>query len=219
MQIIIVGGGKTGSHLAARLTDDGAAVTVIENRPEAAQRVRTSCPAATVIEGSGADPRVLERAGVHMVDAVAAVTGEDEVNLVVSLLAKMEFSVPRVVARVNSPANAWMFTPANGVDVGVNQAEITARFIMEGMNARDVYTLMRLGRDDHRIVQATVAPGARVAGRALRHIAFPAETIVVGVDHEGTLAVPNGDTVLAPGDEAVLFTTDGSTNELRRLFS
>ena len=216
MQIIIVGGGKTGSHLAARLTDDGAAVTVIENRPEAAQRVRTSCP---VIEGSGADPRVLERAGVHMVDAVAAVTGEDEVNLVVSLLAKMEFSVPRVVARVNSPANAWMFTPANGVDVGVNQAEITARFIMEGMNARDVYTLMRLGRDDHRIVQAMVAPGARVAGRALRDIAFPAETIVVGVDHEGTLAVPNGDTVLAPGDEAVLFTTDGSTDELRRLFS
>ena len=66
MQIIIVGGGKTGSHLAARLTDDGAAVTVIENRPEAAQRVRTACPAATVIEGSGADPRVLERAGVHI---------------------------------------------------------------------------------------------------------------------------------------------------------
>ena len=188
MQIIIVGGGKTGSHLAARLTDDGAAVTVIENRPEAAKRVRTACPAATVIEGSGADPRGLERAGVHRVDAVAAVTGEDEVNLVVSLLAKMEFSVPRVVARVNSPANAWMFTPANGVDVGVNQAEITARFIMEGMNARDVYTLMRLGRDDHRIVQATVAPGARVAGRALRDIAFPAETIVVGIDHEGTLA-------------------------------
>ena len=112
-----------------------------------------------------------------------------------------------------------MFTPANGVDVGVNQAEITARFIMEGMNARDVYTLMRLGRDDHRIVQVTVASGARVAGRALRDIAFPAETIVVGIDHEGTLAVPNGDTALAPGDEAVLFTTDGSTDELRRLFS
>ncbi len=219
MQIIIVGGGKTGSHLAARLTDDGAAVTVIEQRSERAERLRASCPAATVIEGSGADPQVLERAGIHMVDAVAAVTGEDEVNLVVSLLAKMEFSVPRVVARVNSPANAWMFTPANGVDVGVNQAEITARFILEGMNARDVYTLMRLGRDDHRIVQATVAPGSRVAGCALRDITFPDETIVVGVDHGGALAVPNGDTVLSPGDEAVLFTTDEGTDELRRLFS
>ena len=219
MQIIIVGGGKTASHLAERLTEDGAAVTVIEGRPEVARHLRAACPTATVIEGSGSDPQVLERAGIHMVDALAAVTGEDEVNLVVSMLAKMEFSVPRVVARVNSPANAWMFTPANGVDVGVNQAEITARFILEGMNARDVYTLMSLGRDDHRIVQATVAPSSHVAGKTLRDIAFPAETIVAGIEHEGALAVPNGDTILAPGDEAVLFTTDEGTEELRRLFS
>ena len=205
MQIIIVGGGKTGSHLAERLTEDGAAVTVIEGRPEVARHLRAACPTATVIEGSGSDPQVLERAGIHMVDALAAVTGEDEVNLVVSMLAKMEFSVPRVVARVNSPANAWMFTPANGVDVGVNQAEITARFILEG--------------NDNRMVQATGAPSSHVAGKTLRDIAFPAETIVAGVEHEGALAVPNGDTILAPGDEAVLFTTDEGTEELRRLFS
>ena len=219
MQIIIVGGGKAGAHLATRLSGDGAHVTVIEGRPEAIERLKRLCPTCSIVEGNASNPDVLEKAGILIADALTAVTGADETNLVVSMLAKMEYSVPRVVARVNNPANAWMFTPANGVDVAVNQAEITARFVVEGMNAHDVYTLMKLGRDEHSIVQATVAPSAHVAGKTLRDIAFPAETIVAGVEHEGALAVPNGDTILAPGDEAVLFTTDEGTEELRRLFS
>ena len=116
-------------------------------------------------------PETLETAGVRIADAVAAVTGKDETNLVTSMLAKMEFAAPRVVARVNDPANAWMFTPANGVDVGVNQAEITGRFVLEGINVHDVYTLMKLGRDEHRIVQATV--GAQRAWRAWRSRTSP----------------------------------------------
>lgn len=219
MQIIIVGGGKTGAYLASALTADGASVTVIEPRPEAIARIMRSCPGARIIEGTGSDPQTLEEAGIRIADAVAAVTGQDETNLVVAMLAKMEFSVPRVVARVNDPANAWMFTPANGVDVGVNQAELLGRFIVEGMNLRDVYTLMRLGRDEHSIVQATVGEHARVAGAALRDIEFPAQTIVVAVDHGGDLVAPNGDTILHPGDEAVIFTSEQTTDEIRRLFS
>ena len=219
MQVIIVGGGKTGGHLASRLTDDGIAVTVIEQRAEVAERVRHACPAATVIEGSGSDPEVLERAGVRIVDAIAAVTGLDETNLVTSMLAKMEYAVPRVVARVNNPANAWMFTPVNGVDVGVNQAEITARFVIEGMDVHDMYTLMKLGRDEHSIVQVTVGAQARVAGLALKEVSFPAETIVTALEHEGNLIVPNGDAVLEPGDEAIIFTSEEGRDEIRRLFS
>ena len=219
MQIIIVGGGKTGTYLASTLIADGASVTVIENRPEAIARLKRACPDARVLEGNGSDPQLLEEAGVRMADAVAAVTGKDEANLVVAMLAKMEFSVPRVVARVNDPANAWMFTPANGVDVGVNQAEIMARFIVEGMDAHDVYTLMRLGRDQHSIVQATVGVQARVAGMALKDISFPAQTIVVAIDRGGDLTVPNGSSVLQPGDEAIIFTSEEGTDEIRRLFS
>ena len=219
MQVIIVGGGKTGGHLASRLTDDDIAVTVIEQRAEVAERVRRACPTATVIEGSGSDPEVLERAGVRIADAVAAVTGLDETNLVTSMLAKMEYAVPRVVARVNNPANAWMFTPVNGVDAGVNQAEITARFVIEGMDVHDMYTLMKLGRDEHSIVQVTVGAQARVAGLALKEVSFPAETIVIALEHEGNLIVPNGDAVLEPGDEAIIFTSEEGRDEIRRLFS
>ena len=89
MQVIIVGGGKTGAHLASRLTDDGIAVTVIEQRVEVVKRLCQICPNVSVIEGSGSDPEVLERAGVRIADAVAAVTGLDETNLVTSMLAKM----------------------------------------------------------------------------------------------------------------------------------
>lgn len=219
MQIIIAGGGKTGSHLARRLLEDGASVTVIEERAEAAERLERDVPACRVICASASDPQVLEQAGVRMADAVAAVAGEDETNLVISMLAKMEYSVPRVVARVNNPANAWMFTPANGVDVGVNQAEICARFILEGMDARDMYTLMRLGRDDHAIVQAKVGPRAQAAGLRLEEIEFPAETIVVAVERDGELTVPNGSTVLEAGDEAVIFTSRDGRDQIRRLFS
>ena len=219
MQIIIVGGGKIGGHLASQLIADGNAVAVIERRADVAARLAQACPEADVVEGSASDPQVLERAGVHMADVVAIVTGSDEVNLVAAMLAKMEFSVPRVIARVNNPANAWMFTPANGVDVGVNQAELIGRFILEGMTLRDVYALMKLGRDEHCIVQAAVRAGSRVDGAKLRNIDFPAQTIVVAVERGGEITVPNGETVLAAGDEAVLFTSQEGRNGIRRLFS
>ena len=219
MQIIIAGGGKIGAHLASQLCADGEAVTVIEQRPDAIERLRRTCPDCTVIEDSAANPRVLERAGVHMADVVAAVTGQDEVNLVISMLAKMEFSVPRVIARVNDPANAWMFTPVNGVDAGINQAEITVRFIREGMNLRDMFTLMKLGRDEHSIVQATVNPGSRVENVPLSKIDFPDQTIVVAVDRNDSLTVPNGRTVLRAGDEAVLFCSREGRDAIRRLFA
>ena len=219
MQIIIAGAGKIGAHLASQLCADGETVTVIEQRADAVERLRRTCPDCTIIEDSAADPRALERAGIHMADVLAAVTGKDEVNLVIAMLAKMEFSVPRVVARVNDPANAWMFTPANGVDAGVNQAEILTRFIREGMSLRDMFTLMKLGRDEHSIVQATVKPGSRVDGMPLSNIEFPEQTIVVAVDRAGSLSVPNGRTVLRAGDEAVLFCSREGKDGIRRLFA
>lgn len=219
MQIVIVGGGKTGRYLAGRLIDDGASVTVIEKRDEAAKSVQRHCPGCTVVTGNASDPAVLQRAGIRMADALAAVTGKDETNLVVSMLAKMEFSVGRVVARVNNPANEWMFVPKNGVDVGVNHAELAARFVIEGIDASDVYTLMRLGRDGCALVQAKVGARSKAAGHAIKDIAFPPETVVVAVRRGETMRIPNGSTVLEEGDEAVLFTGAQGRDEIRRLLS
>jgi trk system potassium uptake protein TrkA len=129
MKVIIVGGGKVGTSLALLLLGKGYSVKVIEAARERISRLQQDLPADVVASGNGTDPVVLEAAGILGVDVVAATTGQDETNLVVTNLARFVFSIPRVVARVNNPKNAWMFTPMMGVDVAVNQADLMASLI------------------------------------------------------------------------------------------
>jgi trk system potassium uptake protein TrkA len=129
MKVIIVGGGKVGTSLALLLLEKGYAVKVIEAEKESISRLQQDLPTDAVALGNGTDPAVLEAAGVRGMDVVAATTGQDETNLVVTNLARFVFNVPRVVARVNNPKNVWMFTPVMGVDVAVNQADLMARLI------------------------------------------------------------------------------------------
>jgi trk system potassium uptake protein TrkA len=129
MKVIIVGGGKVGTSLALLLLEKGHAVKVIETAREKISRLQQDLPANVVALGNGTDPVVLEATGILGVDVVAATTGQDETNLVVTNLARFAFNVPRVVARVNNPKNAWMFTAMMGVDVAVNQADLMAGLI------------------------------------------------------------------------------------------
>ncbi len=131
--VIIVGGGKVGSYLASYLLQRGWSVSVIEIRHEEMARLGSELehPNARVLCGSGTDPNLLESAGIRQAAVIAAVTGDDEVNLVVTSLARFEFHVPRTIARVNNPKNAWLHTAAMGVDVALNQADIIAHMIAE----------------------------------------------------------------------------------------
>jgi len=129
VKVIVVGGGKVGTSLALLLLQKGYTVKVIEAQKEKIPQLQKDLPANAVASGNGTDPVVLEAAGILGVDIVAATTGQDETNLVVTNLARFAFNVPRVVARVNNPKNAWMFTPMMGVDVAVNQADLMATLI------------------------------------------------------------------------------------------
>src|SRR4030042_1540882 len=146
MNVIIVGGGKVGTHLAAVLLAEGHRVQVIEVRREEIPELQAALqhPQGGVTLGSGTDPNVLEGAGIRQATVVAAVTGADETNLVVTSLARFEFNVPRTIARVNNPKNAWMYTPEMGVDVALNQADLIARLIAEEMSLGDMMTLLKL---------------------------------------------------------------------------
>ena len=129
--VIIVGGGMVGTSLASMLLEKGYGVKVIEMERDELPRLQRDLLAKTVLPGDGTDPDVLEAAGIRAADVVAATTGEDETNLVVTSLARFAFNVPRTVARVNNPKNAWMFTPLMGVDVAVSQADMMARLIVK----------------------------------------------------------------------------------------
>jgi trk system potassium uptake protein len=141
MKVIIVGGGQVGSYIASLLLTSGHEICVIENREKIFKKIEKELLANTLIFGSGSDPEILESAGVASANVVAAVTGSDEVNLVVSTLAKLEFGIQRVVARVNNPKNAWLFNGGMGVDVGINQAEILAHFVVNEMCIKDIFNV------------------------------------------------------------------------------
>ena len=129
--VIIVGGGMVGTSLASMLLEKGYDVKLIEMERGELPRLQRDMLAKTVVLGNGTDPDVLEAAGIRAADVVAATTGQDETNLVVTSLARFAFNVPRTVARVNNPKNSWMFTPVMGVDVEVNQADTMARLIIK----------------------------------------------------------------------------------------
>lgn len=217
MNIIIVGGGKTGSYLASQLGERGEEVKVIESRKLVAERLEARLPKGTVVRGIGSSPDVLEVAGVLRADIVIAVTGDDEVNLVVSMLAKMEYNVGRVIARVNNPANAWMFDASMGVDVAIDQTALITRSVEGGIDIEDVLTILRLGEDGHSIVQGEVHPRASVVGKTISEAQVPDGLVFVAIERGGETIVPNGGTELRAGDRVVAFTDDEGRGFLGRI--
>ncbi len=213
MNIIIIGGGRIGEHLARLLRDRHFEVTVIEVDPQTARRLDGILPDVTVVTGSGTDLDVLERAGARRTDAVAVVTDRDEANLVAASLAKLELGVPRVVGRVKNPRNAWLYTPEMGVDVALDQADLIARLVAEEITLGELTILLELRRGQFSLVSERVGPGAAAVGRRLDELSLPPESTTVAVFRDGLPAVDPG-LVLRPGDEVILLVPTGSVGSV-----
>ncbi len=203
MNVIIVGGGKTGSQLAMQLIGAGHQVKVIEDRATVLELLQQEMPEGVVIAGDGSAPSVLEAAGIKNAQVLAAVTGDDEANLVITTLARFEFKVPRTIARVNNPKNSWLFNEQMGVDVALNQADILAKLIAEEMSLGDMMTLLKLRKGEYSIVEEKVHAQAVAAGKPIREIDLPPECVLVAILRKNRLIVPHGDTVLQPVDEVI----------------
>jgi trk/ktr system potassium uptake protein len=217
MSVIVVGGGKVGSFLASILLAEGYHVKLIEAREEETTRLEQELPPETVVLGNGTDPSVLEAAGIRKANVVAAVTGADETNLVVTSLARFEFQLPRTIARVNNPKNAWMFTPEMGVDVALNQAELMAHLIAEEMSLGDMMTLLKLRKGQYSLVEEKVHPASVVVGKPVRDVSFPAESVLVAVIRKGQLIIPHGDLVLQSADEILAVAHASALSQLATL--
>jgi trk system potassium uptake protein len=217
MNVIIIGGGKVGAYLSALLLSGGHRIKVVEARCEQTARLQNDLPKDVIVLGSGTDPDVLEAAGIHNADVVAAVTGEDESNLVATSLARYEFHVPRTIARVNNPKNAWMFTSDMGVDVALNQADLMGHLIAEEMSLGDMITLLKLRKGQFSLVEEKVAPLSVAAGKAVRDLSLPARCVLVAVIRKGELKMPLGDFVLQPDDELLAVVHADHVTELANL--
>jgi len=204
MKTMIIGGGKVGSYLATFLLKAGHEVKIIELRREEMPRLEQEvCNAPCVVLGNGTDPATLESAGIRQMNVVAAVTGADEVNLVVTSLARYEFNVPRTIARINNPKNAWMFTSDMGVDVALNQAELMGRLILEEMSLGDMITMLKLRKGQYSIVEEKIHPQAAVVEKSLKEIILPEQCVLVAVIRRDGMEIPSGNLVLHAADEVI----------------
>ncbi len=206
MNVIIIGGGKVGRYLATLLMQDGHAVKIIEARETEIPGLKRDLPEGIICEGNGTDLPVLEAAGIMKADTVIAVTGADETNLIASTLARFEYGVKRVIARVNNPKNAWLFTPEFGVDVGLNQADLMAHLVAEEMSVGDMLTLLKLHMGRYSLVKEPVHPKSIVIGKALQDLNLPTDCILVAVMRNNELVLPRGNTVMEAGDEVMAIT-------------
>jgi trk system potassium uptake protein len=217
MFVIIVGGGKTGSNAAELLLKEKHRVVVVDHRLEIIERLRQELPPECVVEGDGSLPSLLEQAGVSEANVVAAVTGEDEANLVVCMLARFEFNVPRIIARVNNPSNAWLFTAEMGVDVALNEPDLMAHLVAEEMSMGDMMTLLKLRKGQYAIVEEKVHPMALAVGKAIRDLMLPSQCVLAAIIRKGELIIPKGDVVLQPADEILAVVHSSETAMLASL--
>jgi trk system potassium uptake protein TrkA len=184
-----------------------------------AMQAGSTTPAELVIAGNGTDPDTLEAAGIRQADVVAAVAGADETNLVVTNLARFEFGVPRVIARVNNPKNAWLFTPEMGVDVALNQADMMGHLIAEEMSLGDMMTVLKLRKGEFAVVEEKVHPTAVAAGRLIRELDLPAECVLTAIIRKGQLIIPRGETRLQAADEILAVVHASQAGRLAALLS
>lgn len=154
MRVAIAGAGAVGRSLARELIDNKHDVTLIERKADHIDP--DAIPAAHWRLGDACEVSVLESMQAHEFDVVVAATGDDKANVVLSLLAKTEFAVPRVVARVNDPRNEWLFTDAWGVDVAVSTPRMLASLIEEAVAVGDLVRLMEFRKGQANLVEITL---------------------------------------------------------------
>ncbi len=216
MKVVITGAGKVGRHLAGDLAGRRHDVTLIEQDKVAAARAAQDLPEeVNVLLGDACEPYVLEEAKLMEADVVVAATGDDEDNLVTSLLAKQEFAVPRVLARVNHSNNEWMFTEQWGVDVPVSPPHILTALVEEAVTVGDVVRLLKLERGKVSLIELTLDEHSRVAGKPMYELRLPVDSAIVAIIRDEHVVIPQPETVLSPGDEVMAIARPEVEDELR----
>jgi trk system potassium uptake protein TrkA len=209
MKVVIAGGGSVGRFTAEQLVSSGHQVTIVENDRAVVREYQDHHMAGVTWHlGDACDVAVLASAGVKDADVVASVTGDDEDNLVVSLLAKQEFGVPRVVARVNNPNNYWMFNDMWGVDVSVSTPHLITSLVQEAVTVGSFVRLLQLKGGKAELVEVTLADGSPALNKQLAELQFPRSATVVAIVRDGRVLVPNKETVLRVGDEVMALITE-----------
>jgi len=217
MNVVIVGGGRTGTHLSSLMLAQGHRVRLVESRPDWVENAHRKLPAEVLQVGATSDPAALEAAGMRGADVAAAVTADDAENLMVASLAKFQFNARRVICRINNPRHAWLFTPEFGVDVALNQADVMARLIEEEMSLGDMMMMLKLRRGEYSLVEEKLVANSAMLSAPLKDLHLPSECVIAAVIRQGKVLIPRGPMMFQLGDEVLALVSNDSLPELKSM--
>jgi trk system potassium uptake protein TrkA len=215
VKVAICGAGSVGTAIARDLDASGHEVLVLELDPDLVERRRKELD-VTWIAADACEAASLDAAGLATVDVVVAATGDDEDNLVISLLAKQEFAVPRVVARVNNSKNQWLFNEGWGVDIAVSTPQLITAVVEEAVSVGSLVRLLQFEGGAAHLAEVTLAPESPAVGTAIAALGLPREAAVVAIVRDDHVVVPRAETVLQDGDEVLVLVAQEAEAHVRR---
>jgi trk system potassium uptake protein len=217
MRVAIAGAGAVGRSIAQELLENGHEVLLIDKNPRSI-KVEAVAQAEWLL-ADACEIASLDDAGLERCHVVVAASGDDKVNLVVSLLAKTEYGVPRVVARINHPKNEWLFNESWGVDVAVSTPRLLSALVEEAVSVGDLVRLMTFRQGEANLVELTLPEDAPLAGQLVGSVAWPQDSALVAILREGRVLVPSPDDTLEGGDELMFVANQDVEDELGALLS
>ncbi len=217
MRVAIAGAGAVGRSIAQELLENGHEVLLIDKNPRSIKV--EAVPRAEWLLADACEISALDDAGLERCHVVVAASGDDKVNLVVSLLAKTEYGVPRVVARINHPKNEWLFNESWGVDVAVSTPRLLSALVEEAVSVGDLVRLMTFRQGEANLVELTLPENAPLAGQLVGSVTWPRDTALVAILREGRVLVPSKEDTLEAGDELMFVASQDVEEELADLLS
>jgi trk system potassium uptake protein len=218
MFVLIAGGGRTGAQLASFLVAQKHEVHLVEHRREILAHIHRELPTEVIVEGNATDPSVLEMAGIQRAQVLSACMQGDAENLALCFIARSRYNVPRTIATINNPRNAWLFDKSFHVDVALNQADILASLIEQEMSLGEMMTLLKLRRGRYSLVEDRIQAGSGAIGRAIQDMALPKNSVIAAIIRQGDIVIPRGQVRFEEGDEILAIVDEGSAEELAHLF-
>jgi len=216
MKVAVAGAGNVGISIARELHAKGHTVVLLEKDPDLVERLRPQLE-VQIVAVDACEVSSLVVAGMADVDVSVAATGDDEDNLVISLLSKQEFAVPRVLARVNNPSNQWLFNESWGVDIPVSTPQLITALVEEAVSVGSLVRLLQLGRGMANLVEVTLAEGSPAVGVTISDLDLPRDASIVAIVRNDRLVVPRGHTALTVGDEVLVLVIGDAEGQVRSL--
>jgi trk system potassium uptake protein TrkA len=217
MYIVICGGGKIGYYLAKQLIKKNHEVTIIEKDKVRYEELADKLGEDKVIFGDATLPTIQKQAGISRANVAVVTAGADEVNLIISQVAKTISLVPRVISRVNDPENEDLFRKL-GVDTTINATKIIFSLIEQTVSVEDIVPLLTFDQGKVNLVEINVNSNSPAVGKRIRELALPKDCILISLLHRGKIIFPRGDTLIQPKDTILALTTPGKQDKLGEIF-